>query len=661
MGTTPRPSMPDPPVPPPTSVEPPLAADPPPVVPPSPVPQPSVTPAPSGNRGRSIIAALDITESGVWMTIGLPEGAVEVNLSEEGLTSKTVYSSRREMGGAEGGRRLRFVSVLERLGEDAPISFSPEEGPEKPQTLLRNLLQAARSCVRCYGPEPAALAVVVPGPLNELQRSLVVKAGEASGWAATRVVNRTLAVAMGSVGRSSGRHLVLAFDHSALEAATVAVEDNGLQVSSYTSDVGVCADQLDIMTMARIITAGDGQEAESIGGMRTFLWLKRRVQQMRRKLSFFDSVRIELPDGILGDGDRVVTFGKADLTGLMKQWSDRIAGVVRNLQGSTSGTAIPSVVVAGEMAQTPAVQGILRQVFPTAFVTFAAPHAATRGALTLTERERATLFENVSAGSETTPPPRQFVVRADLSRTPMAVTAASSPAVSAGAGLADGIINRVRDLSRQGKRSEAEAELKRLRTYVDALEVSLKEPEEVLRADGQPGDAGLPPAEPTPSSPEGNRPPVDEEKARRREYLRARDDILHAEQALKDGRFDQAVSLSHLAFKESTDPRIFRAMIKVHLRAGRQPPTVQNFYEHRSWLLCALTDDPTNVEVQSAVRTRFVAQAELLLAIGTPIAEQEARKTLDEMARYIDPGEAAAALIRRLAGEKKQSEERKES
>jgi hypothetical protein len=333
---------------------------------------------------------------------------------------------------------------------------------------------------------------------------------------------------------------------------------------------------------------------------------------------------------------------------------------VKKVLGETERNSLTSVIVAGEFARNPVVLKMVREAFPATFLTLADPHAATRGAVALTDRERLATAPDresaTSAASDGPVPPRQFVVRADLSRGPATPPVSTE---SGEAGLADGIINRVRELSRLGKRAEAEAELKRLQNYVDALELSLKDPAEALRPDGPRVDAGgtASRSESTSSVLDAPRPPVDEEKLKRREYLRARDEIIHAEQALKEGRLEQAIAYSHLAYKESADGRIFGAMIKVHLRAVRQPFTLQNFREHRDWLVCALQHDPTNEEVQAAVRNRYLAHAEALATVDAPPASlTEARRTLDELRLQVEPGEAALALIQRLGDAKEKTE-----
>jgi hypothetical protein len=604
-------------------------------------------------------AGIEIAESGIWLTLGLAEGHVDVNLCDEALVSRTIYTSRTEPDG--GGRRLRFLSVLERVGEDTAVTFSNEERPEEPQVVLRGVLAAARTAARALSPELGTLAVVVPGSMNELQRNLVVRTGEAAGWSATRLVNRTLALAVGELSRgASGAHLILAFDHGALEAAVVEVEAGAPQVRSYVSDTTLCSEFLDAALIGQILSATGNLAAESVGGARTFAWLKERVQQVRHRLAFFDVVKIELPDGILGDGQRQVSVSQSDLAALTADWPTKLASRVNTVLREAQREAVVSTVVAGELVRNATVLRLVRDAMPAAFVSIADPRAATRGAVALTDRERPTTSlqrEPFSAPAGDTPaPPRQYILRAGLARV-------AAPTETAEGGLADGIINRARELSRQGKREEAEAELRRLRNYVEALDLSLKDPADVLRGEADRVDAaaGSTRADSAQDPTEVPRSPVDEEKQRRREYLRARDEIIRAEQALKEGRLEQAVAFSHLAYKESTDGRIFRAMIKVHLRAVRQPPTLQNFAEHRIWLVCAVRDDPTNEEVRAALRTRYLAHAEMLASIDKPQAQAEAKKTLDELRHFVEPGEEASALLQRLASAKAQTDPPKDA
>jgi hypothetical protein len=135
----------------------------------------------------------------------------------------------------------------------------------------------------------------------------------------------------------------------------------------------------------------------------------------------------------------------------------------------------------------------------------------------------------------------------------------------------------------------------------------------------------------------------------RRDYVRAREVIKDAELALKLGQLTRAVQLSHRAYQESADGRIFAALIEVHLRAVRKKPaTVENFHEQRIWLVCARQDDPTNATVQEAIRVRYLAHLEQMVAIGTAAAREEARKALAEVSRLVDLGEAVLPLIQTL-------------
>src|SRR6202035_3603516 len=95
-------------------------------------------------------------------------------------------------------------------------------------------------------------------------------------------------------------------------------------------------------------------------------------------------------------------------------------------------------------------------------------------------------------------------------------------------------------------------------------------------------------------------------------------------------------ALSHLAYKQSSDGRIFRAMIEVHLRAAsKRPPTLETFEDDRRWLLCALSDDQTSERVQEALTERFLTHVSQLSEAGTPDTHSAAISALVDLRQVL--------------------------
>jgi hypothetical protein len=610
-------------------------------------------PVPSAG-GRS--AGLELNEAGAWLTVPLPEGWLEVNLGDEGLGPKSTMSFRVEVVG-ERQRMLRFPQLLDRLGEDAPVHFGDERN-EKPAVVLRNLLAGTRRALQSVNVACDCLGIVVSGGATDAQRAAAVRTAEAAGWRVARVVNWPLAVAMSVLEhRRAGRYAVAVMTHGALEISLVDWEKDVPRVRAYAADPFVCPEFVDALMLARIFLAlgGEQQAGETgaaLGGRRAFFWLKGRAQQIRQRIVTYDSVRIDIPDGVLGDGDRSYQVERSDWERLLVEFPERAAALLDGAlrEAGWERGSLAGAILGGEHAHHPSLLRALRPAFAGIAFELAAPLAGAQGAARLAAIEAPPATEEDAARNlqdSLVPPPRNYVVKAEGARPAPPVEKVDQPP-----GVADAIIHRVRELGLQGHRTEAMSELQRLRQYVDALELSLKDPAEALGAapqkqpsrDTAPSAASRAPESPADAKPSGN-----DERDQRRKYILAVEHIKDAQEALRKGRSDTAVSHSHAAYKESSDPRIFTAMIQVHLRAAaRAPGTVQNFAEHREWLNCALRDDPTNREVHEALRKRYLLHIEQLGEFDTVVAKRDARKLLDELTRALGPDENTERLVQNL-------------
>lgn len=608
--------------------------------------------APISTMRFATAAAVDLRTSGLWSALLTEAGPITLNLSEEGLAPSTMLSVRVEEPAGE-LPAIRFVSLLDRLGEDGPVALS-DDRPERAQVLLRNLLFAAARAWDAASPGGLPpLAFITHSALPEPHLNLIRKLAEAVGWPSVLMTRTTSALAAEALrGAPAGHHLVLSLGHSATEASVVACEPGSRRTLSHVRDTRISGEELDQRIMDRIWRAAAGDDRAAPLGTRAWQWLKRRAESVRRRLNHYSRITVQVPEGLLGDEACEVVFERSE-------WQASLAELGVRLNALVAAAVAEAQIPVGALASCVASGGLVRQISVLAALhracgdvplSVAGRDADLIGAARLAASEGA---RNAEAGAARRPverlvhPPLVAVLGSDGAAAPV-----DPP------GGADQVIQRARSLVQAGRQVEAEHELARLKQYVDALELSLKEPAEALKtlsmrssAAPRPETASRRPDSVAPDTGqfEAVRRDDDETKTSRRDYVRARELIRDAELGLKEGRLEQAVALSHLAYKTSTDGRIFGAMIEVHLRACRKkPPAIDNFSEHATWLRCAFRDDPTNETVQEAVRTRYLTHVEQLLTIGTAMACEEARKTLAELAAVVEPGERAAPLHQRI-------------
>jgi len=605
-------------------------------------------------RGFVAAVAVDLRTSGLWSTLLTDAGPITLNLSEEGLAPATLLSMRAEDQAGE-LRAIRFVGLLDRLGEDVPVALG-DERPEKAQQLLRNLLLAAARAWQAASPDGLPpLAFVIHSALPEPSLNLIRKAAEAVGWPSVLMTKTTSAIAAEALrGAPSGHYLVVSLGRAATEASVVAWETGSRRTLSHVRDTRISGEELDQRIMDRIWRVAAGDNSAAPPGPRAWPWLKRRAESVRRRLNHFARIKVQVPRGLLGDAACEVVFDRTEWQASLAELGDRLNALVDAAVADTqlSIGSLAGCIVSGGLVRQIGIVAALHRACRGVPLSVVGRDADLIGAARLVAAESA---RNPEASATRRPvespvhPPLEGVLRPD-----------GAPAAVDSRRDADQMIQRARSLFQVGRSAEAQQELGPLKQYVDALMVSFKDPAEALNAlsMGASVAARTESQETAPrradtvapeAGPSEARRDDDESKSSRRDYVRAREIIRDAELALREGRLEHAVALSHLAHNTSTDGRIFGAMIEVHLRVCRKkPPTIDNFAEHASWLRCALRDDPTNEAVQEAIRTRYRTHAEQLQTIGTTMASEEARKTLAELALVVELGERAGLLHQRI-------------
>ncbi len=565
-----------------------------------------------------------------------------------------------------------FPALLERLGENRELTL---EGmaPGRPSDLLQALLLRLTSALQNrWGQLADVLGFVVPNSLGEPQKARIVKAAEQAGWARARLINRTTALAFHALrDREPGTFLALILGYGPADCSIVRWQSGQLQAVNHVSSPQISEEQLD-----RRLLALAWQRMDLAPGPYTdpeWLAVRRRVESIRGPLRVAPQVSVQLA---VDDQVQEAVLGAEDWLRCQRPVAQGLGELIRQCctGAGVRSEDLDGYLVAGDIFQEPAFLGELQGFSQRRSLRWLPAEGALLGACRMLSRE---LGREVAEGTGIprlagTGPPGEGsdrpVVRLDASR--------SSPAetvdLGAWAGRITASIEHAESLIAGGDMARLQSELGLLKQAIRYLGVSPDGAAAALQtlapgplpaqARTAAGSRSQPEAaEPTPGSetrtPEEQTGPVatvgsEEEKerrARRRKYVLAKGDLKTAQAALRRGQFELAVRHGHLAYKTSADPRIFEAMIKVHLlAASKRPPEPGNFHEESRWLICALNDDGTNERVQSAIAERYLVHAQQLSEMSTREAHLQAEATLEDLLHIVPMVDQARAWLEEL-------------
>ena len=316
----------------------------------------------NGNETNACVG-LEFADDSIQLSISSDVGCVDVDLVQLGFVSDQVLSARAE-DTATGEKQLRFRNALERIADDAPAPFG--EIKERPTVRLKSIFAGALKAVQGFDRSSASLAVVTPPRALDSERTRILKVAASAGWPHATVVNRTTAVATDVLAAAeAGSYLVLVVGHSATEAAVVQRTAQEFKTLAFEEEPHLCADHLDGVIMTELLKAAGPPDdlGASLGGPRVFSWLKQRAAGVRNYLNHYDAVKVEVPEGILGEGELSVTFTQDDVDGVVGRWGemlDRLVdGVLKDAEVDAS--EIRRVVVGGHLAHHRSFLQLLRR------------------------------------------------------------------------------------------------------------------------------------------------------------------------------------------------------------------------------------------------------------------------------------------------------------
>jgi hypothetical protein len=567
--------------------------------------------------GSCRAGALDFGIRGVRAAVVVRSQPLVLDLVEEGSSPASLLTLKNNNGVPN------FPNLLDRLGEDCLVSFD-NRTPQKPHLHLRDLFHEVSASLNGWLNALGSLYIVVSAYATDLQRALILRAANSAQWPNVNLVNKTTALAIhGLQQRPAGTYLALVLGHGPAEASVVEWQDGKLRTLSYCSETRLGGDEVDrclLQRALRSLTSSGSQPARGFG-YEDWMWMRNRAELVRRRLNWHHSVTLEIPSSLTGRASHEVLFDRGscaeDIESTLTLLSELIPRCCR--EADVAGDDLKGFLVTGGLLMHVPIFHRLSDLCQDRLSTFGVG-AQLAGACEFASQEPSLDAERPSAPPRpfTLPPRHSLYIAADVPPSHSTLETHPSPPTP---------------VIEPSKIKAASAE---------------HEPTD-QRAGTSP--ALVPPQGSTGTYSDDRGDPLRQVGLHKpaSDYPLAKKHLRMAEASLRASRPEEAVRLSHKAWQTSSDSRIFRAMIKIHLRvASQHPPSPGTFVDDRRWLLCALNDDGTNYEVQKAVMNRFMTHIKQLIAIGTEGARADAAASLDELLGYLPTADEAQELLRQF-------------
>lgn len=638
------------------------------------------------------LALMDFGASGVQSAVSV-DGTIFPGLSDQlELSPNSLVTVMHSTASQPGTFDIpAFPALLDRVGEDAPVIVD-DLVPEKPHIHLQNIMATMTAGLRkLCGSTLEDLGILVPTYTTEPQRDWIVKAARATGWKRVHLVNKTTALAVHALdGVPEGNYLTAVFGHGPGDISIVRWQEGRVRPLTHVSAANVSGAQIDRLVLASVLGKLMQQKPKvldpALFSDLDWLWLQRRVESVRRFLGTRDKVTVELPPSLTDGPALRLTFDReivrhhacsvfGEFASLLKQCCSEAQLTVDQLDGC--------LFSGGLLWQLGVLDQLRKQCGDLAVKSYPRDAQIFGGY----RRVLAVLAAMSESKSQDAPGKMKTLPKLDHHYIASGASSSSSQkSVKPSESSLDALVQRVTDLANAGRNDEANAELQALKARLQALEASLALPEQPQTEqseattlqqlvdpatdvdssqDGVQGADGDGSARTNSTAPETAAAPVETvdtptavaktkdeksiKRAERRKYIRAKDEINKAQTALSNGQLEQAVGLSHAAYNQSDDHRIFDVMIRIHLiAAAKRPPDDRNFSDERRWLLCALNDDPTREDTQQAIADRYMIHVRQLVEMGTREAQRHAITILQDLSKVIPMPDLATAWIQQL-------------
>lgn len=586
-----------------------------------------------------ISAALDFGIRGIRAAVFLRSGLTAIPLVDEGLSPASLLTFK-------GGDRVpAFPNLLDRLGEDCPVSFDHIKS-QKPHLHLRDLFGQVHASLRAWWGPSSSLALVVSAYANDLQRGLMLRSASASGWAAPRLVNKTTALAIHALQqKSDGKYLSLVLGHGPAEASVLQWDDRRLQAISYSIEPGLSGDELDRSLLQKILAnlepSNNVSRSSHAYALEDWMWMRERAEQIRHRLSFHSGVIVEMPASLTGGSPQDMLFEhknwEQELSPLLNSLADLINRCCR--EAGVTMDELDGFCASGGLLMQAAFRNKLAQLCQGHVDTYG-PDAQLLGACELAHQEEGETTKATNTSLEHPPEVAEdipFRIRANHDDHALSDKSAVERPSS------QSTVNDPQIQKLEASIQELEGGLQRAREILGKLRRRAARSSSKLDASTSHVSIDVKKTVPSPAAPKAG------SLKQQREYMFAEKCLRQAETLLQAGHLEEAVGLSHQAMEASRDSRIFGTVIDIHLRAASaRPPAPETFPEDRRWLLCALSDHGTNEKVQKALAHRFFTHAKQMLSLGTEQGKAQAIVALNEMLEDVPLAEEAQEAIRLL-------------
>jgi hypothetical protein len=503
-----------------------------------------------------------------------------------------------------------FPSVLHSVGVGTPFLLADQRST--PEALVSARLKIiAERLYEASGSEPGATAFAVPAGLSQTRRHALLDCAKASGFASASLLERSIAVALGTRRENGqpGTFLVFHLDYSDCEYALVRLGRGRSWMVGSGLAPNISGELLNALVMEDMILALRHEHV--FLGLRSLSpaqWHDFRsvAEAARNRFGRKSTTGVRIGPQLAGAGTTIsVEFSSPDYARAVRQRLQRtMEGIDALLDGNDlDRSGIDGLYLTGDASTSFPVADFFGSCFPgkvfrvhdDAIALGATIHAAEiagrklnahAGMLTPIEGRRA-ILDGPEAESTGAPGTAQFTTVARIDR-PDAAPAASSFASPAGSGKSK-VQEAARDrleqanlMASQGRYAEAEELISAVAREVETLREQIRK---------QASTAA----------------PLSEAE----QYIR------RAQAMLIDGLYFEAVRLAHLGYAEAPhEPAILTAMMKVHADAALGMAKPEQYTDAINILTCAHGHDPTNKGIHKALADRHLLQALTLFRLN---------------------------------------------
>ena len=552
-----------------------------------------------------------------------PSGAPEAVAGASQRTAWVLCEPR-----VDGRLGVGFPSLKEKLGTDAAVGAP--EGARSPGELVGDSFRTLKRAVEAELARPVAQAVVsVPARYRASQRSALREAALAAGFADVHLVNDSVAAVLAhTAGRDTpATILVCGIGYSGFELGLVRAVRGNLRALGYEGGGSASGAVLDEVVLDAWLEPARRQGLADPALWDPAQWLQLRAvaQQVKEELSQREQVTypisIATPDGertwkgVLQRGDFEVVVGHV-VGGALSRAHSLLE------EAGLQATDIDEVILVGGITKIPKVAALVRELLGRPTVE-ADDDLLARGAALHASRLEAKLPIAVERDDPAVAEHRPVIssdvaLRAAIVPLDAATGERSSEPlvllVPGGATSADP--GKALDAARAWI---ARGESERARVFLDAVV-----------ADASALLASLPTRVAVPAVASAA---VDLKVARL---------FAKAKRLLDSGRYEEAVSESHVAWQASpSSPDAFEHMIEIHCLAAAANPEPKHYEAAQRWLMCAFGHDASDTRLRNLIAERHYLHAAHLHGRGL---RKQTLATL-ERCLALDPEHAKANAL----------------